>query len=161
MDRRQSTAGEPSDAQPPLPGRREFQEGSKSGDEDATHIAYIDLDDFGSINRELGVVAGDTALDVICRRCRSVNAEAGVVYRLGGNEFALVATGPSARASQTLRQLLELIRLPITAINERRVTATAGVVEILPGEDWLSACERANRRYIDERRAGGDRFNAF
>jgi diguanylate cyclase (GGDEF)-like protein len=142
-----------------LPNRRALREDSHRGAFDATHAAYIDLNDFGSINRVVGHAAGDTALGVIGDRCRDVPSQDGIVYRIGGDEFALLASGPPARVAQTLAQLLGQIKLPIASIDQRCVTATAGVVAILEGEEWEDAVGRAHTLFIRERDLGSDRFN--
>jgi diguanylate cyclase (GGDEF)-like protein len=126
---------------------------------DATHVAHFDLNYFGTVNREWGNDAGDTALAVIGGRCGSVPVEYGVVYRFGGDEFALVAAGTRARVIENLRRLLEQIRRPISAIDDHCVTATAGLVQILPGEDWWTASGRAHDEFITRRCLGSDRFN--
>ena len=142
-----------------LPNAPALRQNYERGLFDATHVAYIDLNHFGSVNGEWGNDVGDAALAVIGRRCLSVPVTHGVVYRVGGDEFALVAAGTRARVIETLRRLLEQIRLPISAIDDHRVTATAGIVEILPGEDWWTAYGRAHDEFITQRRLGSDRYN--
>jgi diguanylate cyclase (GGDEF)-like protein len=144
-----------------LPNGAALSEDFQRSGFDASHVAYIDLNAFGSLNRELGNDAGDAALAVIGGRCRAVPAEEGVVYRLGGDQFALVASGPRARVAETLSQLLAHIKLPIVSVDDRCVTATAGVAEILVDEDWRSAYERAHLQFIAQRQLGSDRFNVL
>ena len=142
-----------------LPTARALKENYERGVFDASHVAYIDLDDFGAVNSEWGNDGGDAALAVVGGRCQRIPAEDGVVYRLGGDEFALIAAGTRTRVIETLRRLLEQIRLPISEIDENRVTATAGLVQIRSGEDWWTAYGRAHYEFITQRRLGSDRFN--
>jgi diguanylate cyclase (GGDEF)-like protein len=143
-----------------LPNGAALSEDFQRGGFDATHVAYIDLNAFGSFNRELGHDAGDAALAVIGGSCRAVPDEEGVVYRLGGDEFALVASGTRARVAETLNHLLGQIKLPIASVDDRCVTATAGLVQILVGEEWRRAYGRAHVQFIARRGLGSDRFNA-
>lgn len=85
-------------------------------------VAYIDLDNFKSVNDSAGHAAGDevlrTVVDTMKRSLRAVD----LVARLGGDEFALLLpdTGPEAvRAviEKVRRALLEAMRsrhLPVT-----------------------------------------------
>ena len=65
-------------------------------------IAYIDIDDFKSINDRLGHAAGDQAL------CRMVERVAGrlrktdLVARLGGDEFAILLPETDQAAAQAI-----------------------------------------------------------
>ena len=129
-----------------LPNGRALREGHASYEVEPTHVAYLDLDLFGAINRALGNEAGDAALSVVGNRCRNLPAADGVVYRAGGDEFAFVTFGTRESATQSLRRLMDAIRQPIPDIDGRYVTATAGLVEILAGEDLWSALERAHDR---------------
>jgi diguanylate cyclase (GGDEF)-like protein len=140
-----------------LPDGRAMREAYGSHKVGATHVAYLDLDLFGGINRELGDDAGDDALAVIGHRCRELPAADGIVFRVGGDEFALVAFGTQVQAAQTLRLLMDEIKKPIAGIGGRRLTATAGLVEVAVGEDAWSALGRAHERYIAVRRTGTDR----
>jgi len=144
-----------------LPTRAALTEDFERGAFDASHVAYIDLNTFGFLNQELGTDAGDNALAVIGGRCRAVPADDGFVYRMGGDEFALVARGTGARVAETLNHLLGQIKLPIPSVDNRCVTATAGVVEILGDEDWRSAYDRSHLQFIAQRLLGTDRFNAL
>jgi diguanylate cyclase (GGDEF)-like protein len=144
-----------------LPNEAALNEDFQRSGFDATHVAYIDLNAFGSLNRELGDAAGDAALAVIGSRCWAVPAEDGVVYRLGGDEFVLIASGTRARVAETLDHLLGQIKLPIASVDGRSVTATAGVVGILVDEDWRSAYERAHLQFLAQRRLGSDKFNVL
>jgi len=53
-------------------------------------LAYLDLDNFKSVNDSLGHVAGDSLLQEVISIIRANVRESDVVARLGGDEFALL-----------------------------------------------------------------------
>jgi diguanylate cyclase (GGDEF)-like protein len=142
-----------------LLNRRAFLSDSAPVRARGTHVAYIGLDHVRDLNAMLGNDAGDTALQVLGSRLGALPTDAGVTYRMGGDVFAFVTLGSHEAVIATVRHLLEQIRLPIPALDGRCVTATAGVVEMLPGEDWLSGYQRSHDCYVVERREGDNRFN--
>jgi diguanylate cyclase (GGDEF)-like protein len=64
----------------------------------AVAVLFIDLDNFKLINDSLGHEAGDGVLCVVSRRLASVGAAANAVLvaRFGGDEFAILLTDPKA-----------------------------------------------------------------
>ncbi|MCF4128453.1 putative bifunctional diguanylate cyclase/phosphodiesterase [Methylobacterium sp. SyP6R] len=62
-------------------------------------VGLIDLDGFKPVNDAHGHGAGDAVLQEVARRVRDVVGEAGVVARIGGDEFGLVLRGTAALAT--------------------------------------------------------------
>jgi len=72
-------------------------------------LAYLDLDDFKSINDEIGHDAGDATLRYVAEFLKNSVRQTDVVARLGGDEFAILMVQTShsegekrARTIQTL-----------------------------------------------------------
>jgi diguanylate cyclase (GGDEF)-like protein len=63
-------------------------------------LAYIDLDNFKSINDSLGHTTGDLLLQTVVRVIRSHARSTDVVARLGGDEFAVLLPEADERASR-------------------------------------------------------------
>jgi diguanylate cyclase (GGDEF)-like protein len=61
-------------------------------------VAMIDLDELKTINDCLGHAAGDLALASVSRCLRERCGPAGIVYRIGGDEFAGIWSGVDAAA---------------------------------------------------------------
>ena len=59
-------------------------------------LTLFDLDGFKAYNDTFGHQAGDALLARLGRRLRDAVAEAGEAYRLGGDEFCILVSGPSA-----------------------------------------------------------------
>lgn len=60
-------------------------------------LCFLDLDDFKHINDNMGHDAGDELLIELGRRLVDGVADHGEVFRLGGDEYALIITGADSR----------------------------------------------------------------
>ncbi|TFU16399.1 GGDEF domain-containing protein [Thermus tengchongensis] len=87
-------------------------------------VVFVDLDDFGLLNKQLGHTAGDQALKEVAGMLSAfARRHRGEVYRYAGDEFALVF--PRHR-TQVLPHLSELLRLSILA-EGRKVGFSLGI----------------------------------
>ena len=73
-------------------------------------VAFLDLDDFKSINDSMGHEAGDLLLIEIARRMRTALGQGPLVARLGGDEFAVILHGDADRTAATL---VDVLRVPV------------------------------------------------
>ena len=86
-------------------------------------MAVIDLDDFKAINYEHGHEVGDRVLVHAADRLRRSLREDDAVYRLGGEEFAVVMPGAdaaaAARIADRIRRSMRATRtdLPATTVS--------------------------------------------
>ena len=83
---------------------------------DPTALLLLDLDRFKSINDTLGHQTGDELLKQVAQRLRRVIGEAGIVGRLGGDEFQVVLATDAARthAESTAQEIIHSVSQPYT-----------------------------------------------
>jgi diguanylate cyclase (GGDEF)-like protein/PAS domain S-box-containing protein len=82
----------------------------------AVTVAFVDLDDFKSINDHHGHAAGDDALVALAARLRAVCREDDLVGRLGGDEFVVVSRGT---ADALAERIAEALAEPIEVVGGR------------------------------------------
>jgi diguanylate cyclase (GGDEF)-like protein len=92
---------------------------------DPISLVLFDLDDFKRVNDERGHVVGDEVLRDTARILMRVVRAEDEVFRIGGEEFAIVVPGPAATAARVAERVRSALR------NQRRghelPTASAGV----------------------------------
>jgi diguanylate cyclase (GGDEF)-like protein len=77
-----------------LPNRRRLMgDLEKAVDDGTACLALFDLDGFKGYNDTFGHLAGDALLTRLGHRLREAAAPSGVAYRLGGDEFCVLAAG--------------------------------------------------------------------
>jgi diguanylate cyclase (GGDEF)-like protein len=77
-------------------------------------VLYLDLDRFKAVNDTLGHPVGDSLLNEVADRLRSVVREVDTITRLGGDEFAIAQSGvEQPRSADALAQrLIETLSQP-------------------------------------------------
>ncbi|MFC1589253.1 diguanylate cyclase domain-containing protein [Pseudomonadota bacterium] len=91
-------------------------------------LLYLDLDGFKAINDSHGHGAGDAILAEIAQRLKRTVRETDIVYRVGGDEFALLMPGaitPEA-ATHVVENLLAKVVQPIK-ISEQTHTVSVSI----------------------------------
>lgn len=110
-------------------------------------LVIMDIDHFKAINDTFGHACGDRVIVTFAELLKSTAADDHSVGRIGGEEFAVVLPGTNLLAA---RLFAEGVRsgsaaLPIDSMsNERRITASFGVAELLPGEALSELFARAD-----------------
>jgi diguanylate cyclase (GGDEF)-like protein len=111
-------------------------------------VAFLDLDDFKSINDTLGHTAGDLLLRGIGERLVEAVRPGDTVARFGGDEFALLFEGADAVTAQRIADRIIHSLLPPFQVLAEDVHARASIGVVLgdgheTSEDLLSAADTA------------------
>ncbi|TAM92299.1 MAG: GGDEF domain-containing protein [Jatrophihabitans sp.] len=96
-------------------------------------LIAVDLDHFKRVNDEHGHLVGDTVLRAVAGALRRESRAHDLVGRFGGEEFFVLAAGPTAAAhavdlATRLREAIAALELP----NGIRVTASLGIAHEVP-----------------------------
>lgn len=104
-------------------------ESLKAGHRAALYV--LDLDSFKQINDTLGHDTGDQVLRALARRLREAMPDNAKVYRIGGDEFAVLYTNPHSDQDDILKlseRLTQQVRAPVQqADTELRLNASTGI----------------------------------
>jgi diguanylate cyclase (GGDEF)-like protein len=122
-------------------------------------LAYLDIDDFKTINDRLGHAEGDKVLREVSHMLRAAVRSTDVVGRLGGDEFAVLLpeTGDAAARHVMDRVLGEIGRLRTS--DGGRLSCSVGLVTYTtPPESAQELLEAADRLMYKAKNAGKDRL---
>lgn len=98
----------------------------------AISIAYIDYDDFKSINDTYGHEAGDAALIKLAYTIKSFIRSEDTVGRIGGDEFAVIFRDTNGRAAKSIIKKIQKIFSNQGMNNSRPVSVSAGIGVFYP-----------------------------
>ncbi|XVV11021.1 diguanylate cyclase domain-containing protein [Actinoplanes sp. CA-131856] len=143
-----------------LPNRAKFLRAVASALAGPRPVALlnIDLDDFKKVNDSHGHAAGDELLQEIATR---LSTAPGVAGRFGGDEFALLLTGPY-EATEIAADLCALLSAPI-ALSAATVTvgASIGVAHSEPGITVKELTRRADMAMYAAKTLGKNRIETY
>ncbi len=99
------------DALTGLPNRRAFDESLEralraDGPDDEVTLVLMDVDEFKAVNDAGGHAAGDEVLATLARVFQRALRTSEQVFRIGGDEFAVVVAGDAAAASRVGERIL-------------------------------------------------------
>jgi diguanylate cyclase (GGDEF)-like protein len=146
-----------------LPNRRALMEAGEASTSQTMMVLVIaDIDRFKAVNDTYGHRAGDAVLQTIGRIMTAHLASYGLVGRLGGEEFALIAS--NAALEQILPALGDLLRAIettpfVTPGGVVRITMSAGIAIRDPFEpfEWLYA--EVDEALYQAKRSGRNRIH--
>ena len=111
-------------------------------------LALFDLDGFKSYNDTFGHPAGDALLERLGRNLALALGDAGRAYRMGGDEFCVLA--PAAEDDGAL------VMAAADALTERGgsfdIGCSYGMVRLEPGHDAIEALRIADQRLYENKR---------
>ncbi len=150
------------DALTGLPNRRAFDEQldrllEEDGDDPVT-VTLLDVDGFKTVNDTGGHAAGDEVLATLARIfLRAVRANEHV-YRIGGDEFAVILAGATEAGVRAGERILQAARLQRRGRN--LPTLSGGVAHSAGVESKQELLARADAALYQAKDAGGDKILA-
>jgi diguanylate cyclase (GGDEF)-like protein len=121
-------------------------------------LILFDVDDFKSINDQIGHLAGDRVLAQAADRLRDAVRSVDVPCRIGGDEFAVILPESSAEdADQLYRRVQSSMRGTALGPEEGRLRLSAGIAEIQHGDTAAGLFERADAALYRAKDLGKDR----
>jgi diguanylate cyclase (GGDEF)-like protein len=130
-------------------------------DDKTTAVAFLDLDDFKTINDSLGHAAGDKLLVTVAQRLREAVRSSDTAARLGGDEFAVLLQDvddvsiPAQRILHALETPMELEGKPVT------VHGSVGIAVHKPGQSATDLLRNADVAMYRAKFEGKGRFKTF
>lgn len=121
-------------------------------------LAFVDLDNFKSINDKYGHEEGDNALRLASNSLRKVLRRGDILIRWGGEEFLAVMPNTDPAGAS-----IAIARLRSAGLGMRPdgkpLTASIGVAERLSdgAENWNELVEKADQRMYAAKQSGKDR----
>jgi diguanylate cyclase (GGDEF)-like protein len=121
-------------------------------------LQIADLDHFKQVNDTLGHDGGDEVLRVFARLLRNAVPTGALVARMGGEEFAILASPDEKVEAETILARLRSTRMPFDV----RVTASIGTCSgpLRTEAEWKALYRGADRALFDAKSAGRDRVRA-
>jgi len=124
--------------------------------ERATLLA-IDIDHFKNINDTFGHMVGDDVLVQVAALLKSRLRGSDVVFRTGGEEFAILLADTAGEPAHHVAQLLRSAVAGENLIDGHPVTMSVGVAELLKDDTPESWFARADRCLYEAKRTGRNR----
>jgi diguanylate cyclase (GGDEF)-like protein len=121
-------------------------------------LIVFDLDDFKSINDQIGHLAGDRVLAQAADRLRDAVRSVDVACRIGGDEFAVIMPESAAEdGDQLFRRVHNSMRGTALGPDDQRLRLSGGIAELLHGDTPASLFERADAAMYRAKELGKDR----
>lgn len=122
-------------------------------------LVIADLDHFKSVNDSFGHASGDRVIETFAGFLREAAAAHHVAGRIGGEEFAIILPGTNLAAARLFAEGTRSAfgGLPIDGLPaDNRCTASFGVAELHPREDFADLMRRADQALYQAKNAGRD-----
>lgn len=118
-------------------------------------LLLVDVDHFKRVNDTVGHDTGDEVLRAVARALAAAVPPDALVARVGGEEFAVVASARTAPDPAAVLAALRAEPMPF----DLKVTASIGVAHgpLADEADWKTLYRDADRALLDAKRSGRDR----
>ncbi|RMD71663.1 MAG: GGDEF domain-containing protein, partial [Gammaproteobacteria bacterium] len=123
-------------------------------------LAIIDIDHFKRINDRYGHLAGDCVLKHLVERIRTHVRKTDLVFRYGGEEFAVLLNAEIEDAAKVAERIRVEVESHPYACGDGAiaVTVSIGIAALKAGEAPLALFDRADKALYDAKRSGRNRL---
>lgn len=144
-----------------LPNRRAYNYQLEIQSKRSFVLALLDLDGFKAINDTKGHAAGDETLRSVAMCLRSELRELDTLYRIGGDEFAIIFTGQELPGLLHVTTIIDRLRKSVEALSIG-VSFSVGSLHYPKGEDMATFCDRVDKiLYADKMRRKARRTGSW
>lgn len=119
-------------------------------------LLMIDIDHFKKINDTFGHQAGDEVLRIVCGLIETSVRNADQLFRVGGEEFCLLAMAAGKEDTHTLAEKLRQVVAAHTFAEINKVTISIGIAHFREGDTQESIYARADEAMYEAKRMGRD-----
>ena len=127
-------------------------------------VAFIDIDDFKTLNDSLGHAAGDAALVAVAGALKSCLRPADTAARLGGDEFAVLLEDLDSveDVHGVAQRILTTLRKPVRVQGQvLNLHASVGFAVVQPGDTVEALMRNADAAMYAAKRNGKDDYALF
>lgn len=121
-------------------------------------LVLVDIDHFKQINDQHGHATGDEVLREVVRVIRSNIRTSDMLFRWGGEEFAILAPSTNYRSAANLAETLRSKIEQLVVKDAGNITISLGVAEHVSGESEMTWFGRADAAMYSAKSAGRNRF---
>ncbi|HEU0200010.1 MAG TPA: diguanylate cyclase [Burkholderiaceae bacterium] len=128
-----------------------------SGGETTLAIVLVDIDHFKEINDRFGHDIGDAVLKAFAQRMLQASKRRDCLFRLGGEEFALLLPHTNLPAACAFAEVLRRSLAAAPFAGAGFLTASFGVATLMPGDTLETLTKRADRALYQAKGEGRNR----
>jgi diguanylate cyclase (GGDEF)-like protein len=124
-------------------------------------LILFDIDHFKNINDTYGHDTGDIILKNLAQHVNSCIRKSDFLFRIGGEEFAIVAVNTSRHQASILAEKIRASVAAHTFINGLTLTLSLGVTELQKGDNVEALFKKADTVLYKAKTSGRDRAETY